>query len=222
MVKKFIFFLLLVICFYSSSLNAVEWKDWELGGELGLGVGSGSKSGKILCPAIMGTATRTLDNKFLELGIGYMFGSQITVNYAEDDIDEAYYTEEEEDLKEELKDEAGRDVKIRMSVIPMTVNFSYTIYESFYVGAGVGLYHVFYKREPLGDYRANIDSEKGEIVKSPSTTAMGFQQIVGMEIFPMSEKWSWFVGIKSFLTTAGGKCGGLRGITFGGKVKYTW
>ena len=40
-----------------SGINAARWEDWELGGELGLGAGSGSKSGRIMCPAVMATMT---------------------------------------------------------------------------------------------------------------------------------------------------------------------
>lgn len=220
-IKVILFF---IVCFYSGSLNAAAWEDWELGGELGIGTGSGSNSGRILCPLVRITGTRTMGIKFVELGIGYMYGSQIVINYPAEDVDEANFEADEEDDYIELVADAGQDVKVRMSIIPMTVNFYYTIFKHFYVGGGVGMYHVFYKKEPLGNYRVNpeIDSEKGKIVKSPSTTALGFQQLVGVEIFPMSKKWNWFIGLKSFFTTAGGPSGGLMGITFGGKVRYTW
>lgn len=213
----FIVSVMLPICGFSAT-----WEDWELGGDLGLGVASGSESGRILSPVLSLTATRYLDNKFMELGIGYMFGSQVVNNYASADIDPDYYTEDETDLYNELKNNAEQDVAVKMSIIPMTVNFNYIIRESFFVGAGVGLYHIFYKKEPQGNYRADIDSPAGEIVKSPSTTALGFQQIVGMEIFPMSKNWSWFVGLKSFMTTSGGPSGSIMGINLGGKVRYTW
>jgi acetoin utilization deacetylase AcuC-like enzyme len=190
-----IVFLLIIITLLPVCGFSARWEDWELGGDLGLGVASGSNSGRILSPVLNLTATRYLDNKFMELAIGYMFGNQIVNNYSSADVDPDYYTEDEQALYNELKDNAEKEVKVKMSVIPMTVNFNYIIRESFFVGAGVGLYHIFYKREPLGNYRANMDSVAGEIVKSPSTTALGFQQIVGMEIFPMSKNWSWFVEI---------------------------
>lgn len=204
--------------------NAAAWADWELGSEMGLGVGAGSKSGKILCPVVRITGTRVIDIRFVELGVAYMYGSEIVINYPAVDVDEAFFDVDEMDKYDELINEAGMDVKVRMSVIPMTVNFYYTVFEHFYVGGGLGLYHVFYKKEPLGNYRVNpeYDLEKGAIVKSPSTTALGFQQMIGWEIFPMSKKWNWFIGFKSFFTTAGGPSGGLSGITFGGKVRYTW
>jgi hypothetical protein len=90
------------------------------------------------------------------------------------------------------------------------------------VGAGIGLYHVFYKKEPLGDWRVNPDSEPGETVKSPTTTTLGFQQMVGVEVFPMSQKWNWFMGLKTFMTASGGPSGSLLGVTIGSKVRYTW
>lgn len=214
--------LLFLLFFCSSIINAAEWKDWDLGAEAGLGYGSGGESGKILCPATMLTATKTLDNKFLELGMGYMFGSEIVPNYAGSSLDPSFYDVDEQDLYDDLVATADQDVKVRMSVIPMTVNFYYTIWKGLYVGGGLGLYHIFYKKEPLGDYRANLDSKKGEIVKSPTTTAMGFQQMVGYQVFPMSQKWRWYIGLKSFLTTQGGASGRLLGITLGGKVKYSW
>jgi len=202
---------------------AGKWQDWELGGQLGLGLASASKSGGILCPAIMLTGTRALEGKFMELGMGYYFGSKIEQNYALSDIDEANYATPEQIAEyNRLVNEAGQDVKVRMSVIPMTVDFYYIIYNSFYVGGGAGLYHIFFKREPTGDYRVDIDSQPGEIVKSPSTTAIGFQQIVGVEIFPMSETWDWFISLKTFFTTEGGAAGRLFGLTLGGKVIYRW
>ncbi len=220
--KRIIILFVCAVFLCVGSMFSAKWEDWELGGEMGLGYGVGSKSGRILCPALMGTATRTIENKFMELGLGYMFGSKIVQNYSAGDIDPAYYTEEEMDVYNDLVAGAGQDVKVRMSVIPMTVNFYYRIFTSFYVGGGLGLYHVFYKIEPLGDYRVNIDSQSGEIVKSPTTTAIGFQQMAGMEIFPLSKKWSWFIGLKIFFTTAGGPSGALTGMTFGGKIKYSW
>ncbi|MFC2061877.1 hypothetical protein ACFLUV_05125 [Elusimicrobiota bacterium] len=211
--KKLVFIILVLMYFCVSNMFATNWKDWEIGGELGLGVGSGSKSGRLLCPTPMVTFTRVLDRRFLELGMGYMYGAAIEKNYTEEETE--YY-------EQEIIDDAGQDIEVRMSVIPMTVNFFYTIYENFYVGAGVGFYHIFYKEVPLGEYRVNTDSVPGEIVKSPATTALGFQQMVGLEIFPMSEKWNWFAGVKSFLTTSGSRTGGLIGITVGMKVRYTW
>jgi hypothetical protein len=191
----------------------VAWEDWELGGELGLAVAQGGKSGRILSPGLMGTATRIIDDKFLELGLGFMFGSDTEINYNTEDV---------EFSDQAVKDDAGKEVKVKMSVIPMTINFHYTFYRNFYVGAGAGLYHVFYKKEPLGKWRVNPDSEPGEPVKWPTTTALGFQQIVGVEVFPLSENWNWFMGIKTFMTTSAGHAGGLLGITIGGKVRYTW
>ncbi|MFW6134078.1 MAG: hypothetical protein ACOC5R_00715 [Elusimicrobiota bacterium] len=196
--------------------KSAQWEDWELGGEMGLGVGSGSKSGKILCPSLTITGTRTIDEKFLELGLGYLFGSDTEINYTTEEL------ERTDVYDPNVRRDVEKEVKIRLSVIPMTFNFHYTIYESFYIGAGIGLYHVFYKKEPLGDWRAEPDSEPGEVVKYPATTVLGFQQMVGMEIFPMSENWNWFVGIKSFVTTSAVETGGLMGISLGGKVRYTW
>ncbi|MFC2091828.1 hypothetical protein ACFLTD_03560 [Elusimicrobiota bacterium] len=220
--KKKIILIAFLVSALLTKANSARWEDWNLGSELGLGLGSGGKGGRILCPALMLTATRTIENKWLELSLGYMYGSEITTNYSADDIDPETYAEDEQELYEDLASGIDQDVKIRLSVIPMTVNFYYTIFKSFYVGGGVGLYNIFYKREPLGDHRANIDSEIGEIVKSPSTTAMGFQQVVGVQIFPMSDRWEWFVNLKSFITTEGGASGRLFGVTFGGKVKYIW
>ena len=74
----------------------------------------------------------------------------------------------------------------------------------------------------LESYEDIIDSEVGEIVKSPSTTAIGFQQMIGVEIFPMSEKWDWFISLKTFFTTEGGAAGRFYGLTLGGKVIYRW
>lgn len=221
MIRKIILLILLFI-YPICSLDASKWEDWELGGELGFAVGSGSKSGRLLSPGAKATLTKLIEKKFMELAIGYMYGSEITENYSKELIDEANFEDNEIDEFNQLISEAEQDVKIRLSVIPMTVNFYYTVFESFYAGGGIGLYHIFYKKEPLGDYRANIDSAPGEIVKSPATTALGFQQMVGIQIFPMSKKWSWFVGAKSFITTSGGPAGSIFGITFGGKVRYSW
>jgi len=209
-VLSIIFLVINSLCF------SATWEDWDLGGELGLGVGSGSQSGKVLSPALRVTGTRQIGNKFLELGLGYMFGSEMTVNYTAGEL------ERTDVYDSDVVADAGQEVKVRMSVIPMTVNFYYPFYQSFYIGAGIGLYHIFYKREPTGDWRVTPDSERGEIVKSPATTALGFQQMVCMRIFPMSPRWHWFVGIKSFVTTSGGAAGSLMGITLGGKLKYTW
>lgn len=207
--------LFVLIMYYVSVLNAAKWEEWELGGELGLGVGSAVNSGRILSPAIMVTGTRIVEDRFLELGLGYMFGSDTEINYTEKDAE--YYDDDPT-----VKAGAEKEVTVRLSVIPMTINFHYHIYESFYIGAGIGLYHVFYSREPLGDWRVNPSSEKGEKVRSRPTTALGFQQMIGMEIFPLSEKWKWFVGIKSFITTSAGVAGSLLGLTIGGKLRYIW
>ncbi|MEA3506527.1 MAG: hypothetical protein U9R36_03445, partial [Elusimicrobiota bacterium] len=115
-------------------------------------------------------------------------------------------------------------VEAKLTVVPFTVNFIYTLYENFYVGGGVGLYNVFYKEVPLGDYRVNpgqAEEEKGAEVKSPSSTSLGLQQVVGVEIFPMSENWSWFAGIKSFWI-ASAPTGSVLGVTIGGKARYSW
>ena len=222
LIKKTIFSVLLISLCHAAGISA-KWQDWELGGQLGLGLAAASKSGRLMCPALTITGTKAMEGKFMELGLGYYFGSKIEENYSLADIDEANYATPEEIAEyNRLVSEAGQDVKVRMSVIPMTVDFYYVIYNSFYVGGGAGLYHIFFKREPTGDYRANIDSEPGAIVKSPSTTAIGFQQIVGVEIFPMSETWDWFISLKTFFTTEGGAAGRLFGLTLGGKVIYRW
>ncbi|MFH1415227.1 MAG: hypothetical protein ABIH89_03980 [Elusimicrobiota bacterium] len=220
--RKIIILSFIAAAFLIGNCQSAEWKDWELGGELGLAYGKGGKSGKIMGPGLMVTGVKTIGQKTMEIGMGYFYGSEITINYPKSDIDPDFFDDEEMDLYDDLLAGAEQDVKIRISVIPMTVNFLYKVYSSFYVGGGLGLYHVFYKEEPLGDYRANVDSAKGEIVKSPSTTAIGFQGLVGVQVFPMSEKWNWFIGLKPFVTTAGGTSGSLMGITFGGKVRYNW
>ncbi len=209
---KLLTFLLIIGITGIKIVNATAWEDWELGGELGLGVGEGSERGGILSPALMITGTRQIENRSLELGLGYMFGTSQEVNYTEDDLS---YPD-----ARTLAD-AGKDVDVKINVIPMTVNFMYTIYDLFYLGAGIGLYHVFYRKEPLGAHKASPDAEPGETVSRPATTAIGFQQKMGMEVFPMSPNWNWFVGIQSFLTTDT-PAGSLLGISFGGKVRYSW
>lgn len=209
---SFLTFLLVVILTGTNIVHAASWEDWELGGELGLGVGEGSKSGGILSPALMFTGVRELEDKSLELGLGYIFGTSEEENYTKEDLS---YPEDE------VLADAGKDVAVKINVVPMTVNFMYTIYEQFYIGGGVGLYHVFYKKEPLGNHRATADSEPGETFSRPVTTAMGFQQKMGMEVFPMDPNWNWFVGLKSFVTTDT-PAGSLLGVTLGGKVRYSW
>ncbi|GEM_PF-2610566 len=213
--KKIIFIFIFLGFFYSAGVYASQWEDWELGGELGLGVGAGNRSGRILSPSLMVTGTRVSDDFMIELGLGYLFGSREEENYR-------LSGEYEKDYEPEIWDQQENDVRVRMSVVPMTINFHYVFYENFYVGAGVGLYHLFYSKEPLGHYRAEPDSEPGETVTKPASTALGFQQMVGMEIFPVSPNWNWFVGMKSFVTTPAGPAGTLFGATIGGKVRYTW
>ncbi len=189
------------------------WEDWELGGELGFGLGAGSEKGKIMSPALTATATREYGPRMLELGVGVMFGTDQVINFTEDERGE-YRTPSEY--------RSGETVDSKLTIMPFTVNFIYRIYENFYVGGGIGLYNVFYKEVPFGDYRVNPDSKKGAEVKSPSSSVLGFQQLAGVEIFPLSENWNWFVGIKSFLTTFAPQVGSIIGITIGGKVKYSW
>ncbi|MBN2406858.1 MAG: hypothetical protein JXJ19_04095 [Elusimicrobia bacterium] len=211
--KKTVLFLSIMLLPYLADLEAARWKDWELGGDLGLGYAAGSKSGKILCPAVKATVTKVLDTRMIEIGVGYLYGSETEKNYTVKDAE--YYDQE-------IIDAAESDVKVRLSVIPMTVNFFYNIYTHFYVGGGVGFYHVFYKREPLGEYGVAPDSEPGVIEKAPATTALGFQQMAGVEIFPMSDNWSWFAGFQSFFTTSATRTGGMMGLTLGGRVRYSW
>ncbi|MEA3506629.1 MAG: hypothetical protein U9R36_03955, partial [Elusimicrobiota bacterium] len=64
--KKLITVFLLVLA--AAAARAADWQDWELGGELGLGIGAGSKKGRIMNPALTVTGTRQYDNMFLELG----------------------------------------------------------------------------------------------------------------------------------------------------------
>ncbi len=203
---------LLMIILMSAGITRAAWEDWELGGEFGLGLGRGSKRGCILSPAVKVTGTRKIGDMYIELGLGYMFGSDTEINYT---IDAKYHPDD-------VKNDAGKEITVKLNVIPMTINFIYTIYENFYIGAGLGLYHVFYREVPDGNRRVNPNSERGETVSSPVTTAFGFQQMVGMEIFPLRENWKWFIGMKSFVTTDTGKAGRLVGITVGSRIRYIW
>jgi opacity protein-like surface antigen len=205
-------FVVLLVFLVSAAANAA-WEDWDLGGELGLGIGAGSEKGKIMSPALTVTGTREEGNKRIELGLGFMYGTDQIENFTKADLG---------DDRNSAEYRPGETVDAKLTVMPFTVNILYTIYENFYVGGGVGLYNVFYKEIPGGDYRVNPDSKVGAEVKSPASTALGFQQLAGVEIFPMSPNWSWFVGIKSFLTTSSPQVASILGITIGGKVKYSW
>ncbi len=211
---------LAVILFFSLPLSASAWENWEPGGELGLALGAGSDEGRILSPGVALTLTKVDINPVMELGLAYYFGSEIGENYTEED---AYGYDLGDQTAPGVIADAGEEVRRRLSVVPFTLNFIYTIYDDFYIGGGVGLYNVWFRKEPLGDWRAypDPDVEKGEIYSHSPTTTFGFQQVAGMEIFPMSDNWSWFIGIRSFLTS-GTAAGRILGITVGGKVRYSW
>ncbi|MGM0442040.1 MAG: hypothetical protein ACQEQC_06450 [Elusimicrobiota bacterium] len=213
--RIFTFLVAVVITFFNIA-RAASWEDWELGGELGLAVGDAAQSGRLLSPALMITGIREVDSKSLELGLGYMFGSLEEVNYTEEEIEGDIQS-----YSQDVLDDAGKNISVKLNVVPMTVNFIYTIYDAFYIGGGIGMYHVFYSKEPLGNHRATPGSEPGETISHPVTTAFGFQQKMGMEVFPMNPNWDWFVGLKSFMTTDT-PAGSLLGVTLGGKVRYIW
>ncbi len=210
----FILALLLVPGF----LCASAWEVWELGGEFGLVVGAGGKEGRILSPGIAATITKTDVNPMMEFGLAYYFGSELAENYKESDVED--YGLGQNKIPEVIAD-AGKEIRRRLSVVPVTLNFIYTVYDNFYIGGGVGLYNVWYRIEPTDDHRVNPDGKPGDWYSHTPTTNFGFQQIVGMEIFPVSENWKWFVGARSFLTS-GSAAGRILGITIGGKVRYTW
>ncbi|NLB35163.1 MAG: hypothetical protein GX817_05030 [Elusimicrobia bacterium] len=191
------------------------WEEWELGGELGLSIGAGMKSGRVLSPALMFTGTRQMDERKLELGVGMMFGSKDGTNYNLSDVEFEW-----QDVPSVLTD-ADKKIREKIFIIPTTANLIYDFYESFYIGAGLGLYHVFYTEEPAGPWRVNPSGEPGAKVKSRASTSFGLQQMVGMEIFPLSDNWSWFVGLKSFFIF-GHRIGNILGVNIGGKVRYTW
>jgi hypothetical protein len=150
-------FVVLLVFLVSAAANAA-WEDWDLGGELGLGIGAGSEKGKIMSPALTVTGTREEGNKRIELGLGFMYGTDQIENFTKADLGD---------------DRNSAEYRPGETVL-------YTIYENFYVGGGVGLYNVFYKEIPGGDYRVNPDSKVGAEVKSPASTALGFQQLAGV------------------------------------------
>lgn len=191
-----------------------SWEEWELGGELGLAVGAGTEGGRLLSPGVMVTATKDLEDRRMELGVGFMYGFSEEENYS------GLVHYDYQDSPGIIADE-GKDIRTRLMLVPLTVNFLFDFREDFYVGGGVGLYNVFITDEPLGPWRVDPDSNPGETVRRPSTTAFGAQQMVGVEIFPMSPNWNWFVGMKSFVVFRT-RLGTIFGSTIGGKVRYTW
>ena len=218
--NKRVLFLFFAFIFTPLLLSASSWDNWELGGELGLALGSGGDEGRILSPGIAATITKTDISPIMEFGLAYYFGSEISSNYSSEDVADYNLGSEREP---EIVADADNEIRRRTSVVPLTFNFIYTVHDNFYIGGGIGLYNVWYRKEPLGDWRPypDPDIEKGEMYSHSPTTTLGFQQMVGVEIFPVSENWNWFVGARSFMTsqTAAGR---ILGITIGAKVRYSW